>query len=455
MANLTTHSLSFTKQDIKQLWIDLAFLGDDIQNEMDVLTNIKGTQTLNKISRPTNVTRVSAVGFSAAGSILLTNTSITVDALKAEIEQNGEAFVASIYESLLANGYNLDDVEKMSNSMFTKIIIPLIADAIKQDKVRQMYFADPLKEVMSGTVPASNPTSVLDVNNSFTNYKGVWTNMLNDYAASTIASAQRVDVTNALATDGVARVWKVTLSGMSAATLIITINGTAYSQIFHTDIATTVTDWHTSHAATIAARHSYEQKLTVADDLSAALTFTATHAGASFSAAATNAGTGGTLTVNTNTAATRQGALASASASAIMNSLIDAIPTVALDFEKDMKFYVTRTMARNYLAEMKTTSNSDSAYMTTQEGLKKLQYEGHEIIVKSEWDANIKALHNDVYRHRAILTVSKNLVLATDGAQDDKAIQSWYNIDEEMHRYRVKYRINTGYRHSELLLIAF
>ena len=261
MANLATHSLSFTKQDIKQLWIDLAFLGDDIQNQMTVLKNVKGTQTLNKISRPSNVTRANAVGFTAAGSITLTNTSITVDALTAEIEQNGEAFIASIYESLLASGYSLDNVTKMSDDMYDKVIIPLVADAIKQDKVRQMWFADVAGKTMAGIVPASYPTSVKDVNNSFTNYYGLQTRIMNDVLSGTIPSAQRVDVTNALATDGVARVWKVTLASITAGSLILTINGVSYSEDFDTDAATTVTNWHTSHAATIAALYSFEQKL--------------------------------------------------------------------------------------------------------------------------------------------------------------------------------------------------
>jgi len=455
MANLTSHSLSFTKQDIKQLWIALAFLGDDIQNQMEVLTNVKGTQTLNLISRPSNITRATAVGFTAAGTISLTNTTITVDALKAQVEQNGEAFIASIYESLLASGYNLDDVQKMSNNMFTKIIIPLVADAIKQDKVRQMWFADTKKESMTGTIPASNPTGTLDVNNAFTNYKGLWTNFLDDYSSGTIASGQRVDITNANAADGVARVWKVTLSGTSGGTITLTINGTAYSQAYASSVVATVTAWHTAHAATIAARHSYEQKLTVADDGSAALTFTATHAGASFSAAATSAGTGGTWTVNTNTAATRQGNLASGAATSIFDSMIDAIPEEALDYEEQMKFYVTRTMWRNYVTEMKSLSSSDTAYMTVINGVKVKMYEGHEVVVRPDFDANIKALHNDVYRHRAILTVPKNMVFACDGALDDKAVESWYDQDEEMHRFRVKYRANTKYKYSKMVVIAF
>ena len=455
MANLATHSLSFTKQDIKQLWIDLAFLGDDISSQMDVRTDVKGTLTLNRISRPTNVTRASAVGFTAVGTITLTNTSVTVDALKAEVEQNGEAFIASIYESLLAKGYNLDDVAKMSNSMYDKIIIPIVADAIRQDKVRQMWFADTAGKTMTGTVPASYPTSVDDVNNNFTNYLGLQTRIMNDTLSTTIPAAQRVDVTNAMATDGVARVYAITLSGTSAGTIIVTINGVAYSESFASNVATTVTNWHTSHAATIAALYSREQKLTVANDLSAKLTFTATESGASFLAAATNAGTNGTWTENTDTAATRQGNLASGAATTIFNSMLGAIPTDALDFEEQMKFYVTRTMWRNYLAEMKTLSNSDSAYMTTQEGVKVKQYEGHEIIVRPDWDSNIAALKNDVYRHRALLTTPKNLVLVTDGAMDDKAVETWYNQDDEMHRYRVKYRINTIYKHADLMIVAF
>jgi len=138
-----------------------------------------------------------------------------------------------------------------------------------------------------------------------------------------------------------------------------------------------------------------------------------------------------------------------------MNAMIDAIPAEALDFESEMKFYVTRSMARNYLAELKTTSNSDSAYRTTLEGKRVLTYEGHDIVVRPDYDNNIRLYHNDVYRHRAILTIPKNFIFATDGASDDKAIQSWYNIDEEMHRYRVKYRAQTAYKHADLLILAY
>lgn len=454
MSNILTHSLSFTKEDIAQYWITPAFLGEDMVNEMDVLTNVKGTQTLHRISTPSLITKLSSVGFSSQGSIALTNTSITVAALKAEFEQNGEAFVASWVESALAQGFNLDDVAKMSApDFFNKIILPIVAQAIKADKVRMTWFSGAKKEAMSGTVPASNPTGTLD--DDFTPYTGLMTRLMTDAVATTIPAAQITDVTNAMATDGVARVWKVTLSGMDAGTMILTINGTAYSQVFDTNINTTVTAWHTAHAATIAARHAEEQKLTVADDASAALTFTATHAGASFLAAATDAGTNGTWTVNTNTAATKQGNLASGAALLILNGLIDNITSEGLPYESQMKFYVTRTVARNYLASMKSLSASDSAYMTTIKGKKVLTYEGHQIIVKPDWDEYIATFYNSVYRHRAILTVSKNFVFATDGASDDKAIETWYNQDLEMRRYRVKYRANTMYKHASLITFSY
>ena len=450
MSDILTHSLSWKKQDIDQLFVTPAFLGEDITSMMEVITDITGTYTLNYMSTPTDITKTAASpGFSGQGSMTLTNTDVTVAQVKAEWEENGKAFIDSIYSMALAQGYSFDDVENMSNPAFwNQIVLPKIAAVIQRDKVKHTWFAGTKKEVMSGTVPASAPTGTLDTGLSL--YTGFWDRITTDVTAGTIPSAQKILIANT----GTARVWAVTLSGTTAGTITLTINGTAYSQAFDTNVATTVTNWHTAHATTIAARHADILKLTVADDLSAKLTFTATHKGASFTAVATSAGTGGTLTVNTNTAAVAQSAMGAGTADGFMNSMIEALPAEAYEMKDQMKFYVTKSFYRNYLTELKGVV-LESAFKIMQDGKKVLTYEGIEIIERPDWDLYITANFNSVYKHRAILTLPKNLIYVTDGANDDGKIETWYDQNLQMRRYRCEYMANTTYKHASLMVVAY
>jgi len=151
MSNILTHSLSWKKQDIDQLFVVPAFLGSDITNLMEVITDVTGTYTLNYMSTPTDITKTAATtGFSGQGSMTLTNTDVTVAQVKAEWEENGKAFIDSIYSMALAQGYSLDDVENMTNPAFwNTIVLPKIAAVIQRDKVKHTWFAGTKKEVIN------------------------------------------------------------------------------------------------------------------------------------------------------------------------------------------------------------------------------------------------------------------------------------------------------------------
>ena len=80
----------------------------------------------------------------------------------------------------------------------------------------------------------------------------------------------------------------VTLAGITAGTITLTINGVAYSESYSTDAATTITNWFTTHGATLAALG-----ITVTNPSAAVLSFAALTA---FTFVETSAGTGGTWT---------------------------------------------------------------------------------------------------------------------------------------------------------------
>lgn len=452
MSNLLTHSLSFKKEDIAQYFIDVAFVGNDPLPIMEVLTDVKGTQTLHDISRPSKITRASATGFSGQGSIALTNRDITVAALKAEWEQNGEAFVNSWTQTALASGYSLDDVANMTLPQFyNQVVLPLVADAIQQDKNRQIMFADTLKETMSAT---GVPTGTADVNMNV--YTGVWTNIINDVVSGTIPSGQRIEVTDA---SGATMTQTATVTGLSTGTLGIKVNGVDYDETFDTDINTTVAAWLTSHKATIEARNSTVLKVTVTAATNVVTVAANYKGGEVLVESGTNLDATGTVTVATTVAAAAAAAMTAGLSVTHMNSMIDAIPKAAGDYEDDMAFICTNSWRRNYVVYLQSVSGVEAAYITLKNGQKVLSFDGKPLIVRKDWDLNIANEFNGVRPHRCILTTVKpgqqNLLFATDGANDDKAIETWYNQDEEMRRYRVKYRAQTTYRSTDLLVVAY
>ena len=87
-------------------------------------------------------------------------------------------------------------------------------------------------------------------------------------------------------------------------------------------------------------------------------------------------------------------------------------------------------------------------------GVKVPSYEGIPILVRPEWDKWIKASFNDILPHRALLTTQKNLIFGTDATGDSEMMETWYNQEAQMRRYRVQYKAQTAYLHKELVVLA-
>jgi hypothetical protein len=121
--------------------------------------------------------------------------------------------------------------------------------------------------------------------------------------------------------------------------------------------------------------------------------------------------------------------------------------------EFDLLFMITSSMWRNLVHTMK---NRETAWgdAVMRNGVKVPTYEGIPVIVRPDWDKWIAVAHNSIQPHRALLTTSKNLLFATDGTSDSEMIETWYNQEAQMRRYRVQYKAQTAYIHKELLVLA-
>lgn len=445
MSNIFTQTTSpaFTKQAVNEFFIQPMFMAEDIRGLITVRTDVKGTERLNHIGRPSMLTKPkTAPGFTPSGGFELTYTDITVKPMALEFEQNGRAFWGSIVEQLLASGYKEDDVEQMkSPDVWNKVMLPLIAAAGQDDLIRQMFFANPVAEVLTG----GKPTGVIDDN--YSGYTGFMTWLMNDLKNGVIPEAQHVAIASATPAVKQEKILTYTASGDTA--INVTINGVVYSQAYATSATATVAAWLATHKTAIEARTGVNGVI-VTNPTGAQIKVVSKYKGQSFDFTAAAVGSG-TFAASGEVAAVKAGGLASNEADVTLESMIDAITPEMYEF--DLAFMLTASMWRNLVHTMKARETAfGDAVMKN--GLKVPTYEGFPVIVRPDWDKWIKVAHNGIQPHRAMLTTAKNLLFATDGTSDSEMIETWYNQEAQMRRYRVQYKAQTAYLHKELVVLA-
>jgi len=438
-----TTSPAFKRQAVDEYFIQPMFMAEDIRGLINVRTDIKGTETLNRVGRPSMLTKPkTAPGFTPAGGFNLTYTDITVKPMALEFEQNARAFWGSIVEQLLASGYKEDDVEQMkSPDVWNKVMLPLIAQAGQDDLIRQMFFANPAAE----TLVSGIPNGVLDTN--YTGYTGFMSWLFNDLYAGVIPSVQHVPIASAEAS-----VKQEVIHTYTAGTdtfLNITINGVQYSQPYATSAAATATAWLNTNKANVESRAGINGVI-VTNPSAGAIKVTGKVKGQSFTSVATVTGTG-TVANSGIVAAVKAGGLAANEADVTLESMLDSVTPEMHEY--DLQFMLTASMWRNLVHTLKDrqTIMGDAVLKN---GLKVPTYEGFPIIVRPDWDKWISVAQNGIKPHRAMLTTSKNLLFATDGTSDSEMIETWYNQEAQMRRYRVQYKAQTAYLHKELVVLA-
>jgi len=445
MANIfsQTTSPAFKRQAVDEYFIQPMFMAEDIRGLITVRTDIKGTETLNRIGRPSMLTKPkTAPGFTPAGGFNLTYTDITVKPMALEFEQNARAFWGSIVEQLLASGYKEDDVEQMSSpDVWNKVMLPLIAQAGQDDLIRQMFFANPAAEQLISGIPDGN----LDSN--YTGYTGFMTWLFNDLYSGIIPSVQHVPV--ASSANAVKAEKILTYTAGTDTKIDVTINGIVYSQPYASSASATVSAWLTANKAVIEARSGLNGVI-VTNPTGAQIKVVSKLKGQSFvfTAAATGTGTFASSGVVT---AVKAGSLASDEADTTLESMLDAVTPEMHEY--DLAFMVTSTMWRNLIHTLKNR-NTVMGDAVLKNGLKVPTYEGFPVIVRPDWDKWINVAQGGIQPHRALLTTSKNLLFATDGTSDSEMIETWYNQEAQMRRYRVQYKAQTAYLHKELLVLA-
>ena len=448
MADLMSHALSYSKESIREYFIKPMFVQSDIRDIVTVRTDIKNSEKLDFIDNLDKITKAYAQGtsFTTSTGVTITQKTLQVSDMKAEIAQNGKAFLNYVKEALLAKGVDENDIAK-GDGLFEQIAMEIYMAGLARDFQRQIFFGDLVKEdIVSGVADGS-----LDAD--YKEYDGFWTRIINAFDDSTIPAAQYLDLNSSTYQDTVAvkQVATATVSG-TAGSLILTINGVNYTTANTGTAAGTAGAFVTDHAATIAARFG---KLVVTNPTGADVLVTAGIAGSALSVV--DASTGGTTaSVAATTANVQNTTLKTDAALTAFKALWSKMPASLKGLmQREGRIMVTGSVADNYTDTIEALNGSDAAYFTLRDGEKVKAFRGIPIVERIEWDEHISDDFDGVRPHRILFTIPRNLVVGTDGISDDTKVESWYEILTQNRHMRVEYKAGTQYIHEDYIVAAY
>jgi hypothetical protein len=114
-------------------------MGNTNINIYDVLYNVKSSQALSKLGAASKITKAYATGFSGVAGSTITQRTITVSRVQAEMEENGGVFFNTIMGELLKLGVDKDD---FSGTELQNIVAQIYLNSVKSDLDRQLWLGD-------------------------------------------------------------------------------------------------------------------------------------------------------------------------------------------------------------------------------------------------------------------------------------------------------------------------
>lgn len=444
MPNLITHSLTFTKESVSEYFLKPMFVDSDIRDIVSVRTDLKTGEKLDMISKLSKITKGYQQGaaFTPSTGVTVTQKLVSVVTMKAEVFQNGRAFLNWVKQAALKKGYAENDI---NGTIFEQIVLAVFMRGLASDLNRQLFFGDTKKEV----IVSFAPNGTLDVD--YKEYDGLWTRIIADFIASVIPASQKVDLNTSTyqTTTGVANVRTATLTG-SSGTANVTINGVNYLATFNSSLTQTATDFATAHAATILARHGRVVVTTSGADI----IVTSGVPGQGVTVAVANAS--GNLAGNVaNTTATVQNTTLKAGAGkAILKAMYDAQSPELRERLGEAKYIVTGSIMDAYITDLES-DGTELAHIKLVDGQRSVTFRGIPVIERRDWDVHLAADFANIRPHRALLVLPENLIVGTDAESDVTNAEMWYDQNSQENKFRVEYKAGTLYLHPEYIVAAY
>ena len=444
MANLITHNLTFTKESVNEYFLKPLFVDADIRGIVELRTDLKSGEKLDMISKLSKITKVWQEGesFSPSTGVTITQKTVTVVKLKAEVHQNGRAFVNYMKQEALKKGYAESDI---NDTVFEQMVLAVFMRGLMADLNRQAFFGDTVKEV----IVSAAPNGTLD--EDYKEYDGLWTRVIKDFTSSTIPSTQRLDVNTSTYQDtvAVANVRTATLTGTSG-TANVTINGVNYLATFATNLTTTAANFVTAHAATIAARHGNA----VVTSSGAGIVVTSAVPGQAVTVAVANVSGDLAGSVANTTANVQNTTLKAGAGKAILKGMYDKMTPELRERMAEARYVVSGSIMDAYITDLEA-DGTEAAHMKVIDGVRSISFRGIPVIERRDWDVHIAADFGGVRPHRAMLILPENMVVGTDGANDATNAEMWYDQNTQTNRFRVEYYAGTQYKHTEYIVAAY
>lgn len=444
MANLITHSLSFTKESVTEYFLKPLFVDSDIREIVQLRTDLKTGEKLDMISTLSKITKgyAQGTGFTPSTGVTITQKTVTVVTMKAEVRQNGRAFLNYVKQEALRSGWAENDI---NGTVFEQIVLQVFMRALMADLNAQAFFGDTKKEV----IVSDAPNGTLDDN--FKEYDGLWTRVINDFDASVIAASQKVDVNTSTYQTVVAVKNKktATLTGTSG-TANVNINGVNYLATFDTDLTTTAANFVTAHAATIAARFGKA----VVTSSGAGIIVESGVPGLAMSVSVANASGNLAGSVDDTTANVENTTLKAGAGKGILKAMYDAMAPELRSNMADARYIVSGSVMDAYITDLEA-DGTEAAHIKLIDGVRSISFRGIPVIERRDWDVEISAHFSNVRPHRAMLTIPSNLIVGTDAASDVTNAEMWYDHNTQENGFRVEYKVGTQYLHEKLIVAAF
>jgi hypothetical protein len=450
MSTFITSSVTWNGKENLEYFLTPMFIGKSPYQTQGVriIPNVKSGQKLNYFGAASKILKAYAKGFSAANGTTYTQRTLTTYRMKAEAADDANDFYQTVFEYATRT----DDWNNLDGTMLKQILQTLYSNAVESDVYRQFWLNDTNKETLDTNGHFSG-TADTDYNA----YDGMW-KMLMDNAATSPSTTQikRVAFTNG----ATAQVDTITLTTGSSGSLIITLMGVDYTQVYATSLAATAAAFVVSHAAAMLLRG-----VTLANPSGAALTFTSTIAGQPFgspaiASASDITASGGTVNTTANVDADE---LASGEAEDMFLALYNgADKTLKQMTKKEKVFLVSDSVFENYETYLETLG-TERSHLKLENGnvIEDVLYYRGIPVLRMGWDVHLDADfphntgENPGYPHRVIYTHIYNLVLGIDSLNQFNGTRMWYNEDEEENRFRTKLVMGCQYVHNKLTAVGY
>lgn len=127
--------------------------------------------------------------------------------------------------------------------------------------------------------------------------------------------------------------------------------------------------------------------------------------------------------------------------------------------DPNKKFYVTRSLADNYRATLRSKSLTNGFLERAENGTVQLMFDGIPIEVRHDWDRFIRANQDDgtAYNlpHRALLTTPQNIPVGTLSEEDFEEFDSFYDKKSKTNNLDIAFSLDAKFLEDYMAVAAY